>query len=95
MSAADVMDTLRRHILPHCSNWEGDLPSANDLERNLNREGWYEWTIDAIGKRDWKLDRVTNWETLTQHYAIRYRGDDPDATTAAEACNVDLLGLAS
>lgn len=82
-----VLEILRKNIVPHCHTAAGDLPMAEELEYWIEKgEGGYgEWTIDAMGARDWKLDR-----DRTGSFSVRYRGEDPKAHAAAAACNEEL-----
>ena len=85
----EVMSALRRHVLPFCFASGGDIPSVDLLGMWLaHGSPGREWTIDAIGARDWKLDLVREGE-----YLVRYRGTDPRAAEAAVACNVELASL--
>ena len=84
----DVINILRRHILYYCQTRDGDLPDEDALFVALMSGRYFmEWTIDAGGPRDWKLDQERgNLRALT----LRYRGAIPDAHAAAEACNIEL-----
>ena len=87
--ANDVIAVLRRHILPFCSTTDGDLPFEQSLWDSLVfGRPWFEWTIDAGGYRDWKID-----QDKPGVFGVRYRGNDPAGHDAARACTAELGDL--
>lgn len=77
-----IMGILNATVLPHCRTFTGQLPGRVDLEHTLYEgDQIFEWCIDAIGSRYWKL-----WDTR-DGLRIRYLGDDPTAKAACEEAN--------
>ncbi len=84
---ARPLGILRRHILPHCQTRWGNLPGEDALAAALDSGRYFmEWTIDAMGPRDWKIDQHESDHRLS----VRYRGSDPEAQAAERACNLEL-----
>lgn len=88
-TATQTIEILRDHILPWCQTSEGLLPDQDRLWSALATPSmrWTEWTLDAFGRRDWKID-----ENRDGTVSVRYRGEDPEARAAAVACNQELQG---
>ena len=93
--AGYIVDVLRRHIRPWCSVMDGtELPSEDQLRYSLTRAMTSgkafseEWTIDAMGYRDWNLDYRKTPDGF--NVSLRYRGDNQEAAAAAHRCNSEL-----
>ena len=83
--ATSVVDIISDHVTPFCSTESGSLPFREDLVWWFCRGELTEWTIDTIGRRDWKIDTGRDGKIK-----LRYRGDDPSARVAVAECNAAL-----